>query len=131
MIESIRIDLAASITAISLVITAIATFLVAIRDKKSSGKSEEKAISVTRINDTDKKVETLREQVDFLFDEIGKLRAEKDELVKEVARLRVELKNEKSDHTETKRRLEAALAELRDKTARLEALESVSKTKEL
>ncbi len=126
MIESIRIDAAAVVTGISLIIGSIATLIVALKDRKGSD-GESKAVSVTRIDDTDKKVTTLIQQVDFLFDEISKLRAEKDELVKEVARLRAELRKEKSDHTETKRRLEAALAELKDKTARLEALESISK----
>lgn len=122
MIESIRIDAAAVVTGISLVIGSIATLIVALRDRKNSD-GESKAVSVTRIDDTDKKVETLIQQVDFLFDEIGKLRKEKDKLVKEVARLRAELKNEQSDHAETKRQLADALAQLKDKNERILALE--------
>lgn len=124
MIESIRIDAAAVVTAISLIIGSIATLIVALKDRKNSD-GESKAVSVTRIDDTDKKVETLIQQVDFLFDEIGKLRKEKDELVKEVARLRAELKSEKSDHAETKRQLANALAQLKDKNERILALEKV------
>lgn len=122
MIESIRIDAAAVVTAISLIIGSIATLIVALKDRKGSD-GESKAVSVTRIDDTDKKVETLIQQVDFLFDEIGKLRKEKDKLVKEVARLRAELKNEQSDHAETKLKLAAALKELADKNKRILALE--------
>ncbi len=124
MIESIRIDAAAVVTGISLIIGSIATLIVALRDRKNSD-GESKAVSVTRIDDTDRKVETLIQQVDFLFDEIGKLRKEKDELVKEVSRLRAELKSEKSDHAETKRQLADALAQLADKNERIRALESV------
>lgn len=126
MIESIRIDAAAVVTAISLIIGSIATLIVALKDRKGSD-GESKAVSVTRIDDTDRKVETLIQQVDFLFDEISKLRAEKDELVKEVARLRAELKKEKSDHAETKRQLTDALAQLKDKNERILALEGALK----
>ena len=123
MIESIRIDAAAVVTGISLIIGSIATLIVALRERKVGGNSESKAVSVTRIDDTAKQVETLIQQVDFLFEEISKLRQEKDELVKEVARLRGELKTEKSDHAETKRQLAAALAQLKDKNERIIALE--------
>lgn len=123
-IADIQFDVAAVITAISLIIGSVATLIVALKDRKS-GDSESKAVAVTRIDDTDKKVETLIQQVDFLFDEIGKLRKEKDELVKEVTRLRAELKTERSDHAETKRQLAEALAQLKDKNERIQALESV------
>lgn len=127
MLEGIRLDIAAALTALSLIIGSIGTLIIAVRNSKPAHHSREKAIAVTRINDTDKKVETLREQVDFLFDEIGKLRIEKDKLVEEVARLRAELKTERRDHSETKRELAIAEAELKDKTERIEALEGISR----
>jgi len=124
MIEAIKLDIASALTGLSLIIGAIATLVVALREKKNNhSESRDKAIAVTRINDTDKKVETLREQVDFLFDEIGKLRAEKDDLVKEIARLRLQLETELTDHTETKTRLELALEELALKDEQIKALE--------
>ena len=124
----IEIDVAAVITGIALVIGSVGTLIVALRGREGSD-GESKAVSVTRIDDTDRQVQTLRTQVDFLFDEIGKLREEKDELVKEVARLRAELKREKSDHTETKRQLAEALTQLKDKSARIEALEGAKEIK--
>ena len=118
----ITIDVAAVVTAVALVIGSVGTLIVALKDRTGSD-GESKAVSVSRIDDTDKKVVTLIQQVDFLFEEIGKLRAEKDQLVKEVARLRAELKTEKVDHAETKRQLAAALAELKEKNQRILALE--------
>lgn len=123
MIESVKIDIAAVITAFSLVITAIATFVVALRDRKTNGESTDKAISVTRINETDKKVETLIQQVDFLFEEISRLRTEKDELEAKVRVLTAELQKETEAHAETKERLEALMIELDEKNKKIAILE--------
>lgn len=120
---AIQLDVAATITAISLIITAVATFIVAVRDRKSNGSSNEKAVAVTEIVDTNKKVETLIQQVDFLFEEIGRLREEKENLEKRVNRLTAELRKEKADHAETKARLEALLIELHEKNKRISELE--------
>jgi HPt (histidine-containing phosphotransfer) domain-containing protein len=116
-------DLAANITATSLLVGAVATLIVALhKDKSSNG--EAKAISVTRIDDTDQKVKTLIQQVDFLFDEVTKLRNQKYELEQVVAKLRDELRKKDTDHDKTKLLLKEALAQLKDKSDRLKALEN-------
>lgn len=116
-------EIANIVTSASLLVTAAGGLIIALK-KSKAGDGEAKAISVTKINQTDEKVEILIKQVDLLFGEITKLRTQKDALVKEVARLRDELKREKSDHSETKRLLRNALAELKDKNARLLVLEN-------
>lgn len=131
MIEAVQLDIAAVITAISLVITAAATFIVAFRDKKTNRDSADKAVSVTKIHETDKKVETLIQQVDFLFDEISKLRTEKDDLERQVAVLTDDLNREREDHQKTKARLDALLIELDEKNKKIAVLEhELSKIKE-
>ena len=131
MIEAVKLDIAAVITAISLVITAAATFIVAFRDKKPSEEAADKAVSVTQIHETDKKVETLIQQVDFLFDEISKLRTEKDSLERQIVALTNDLDREREDHNKTKARLDALLVELDNKNKRIAALEyELSKIKE-
>lgn len=131
MIEAVKLDIAAVITAISLVITAAATFIVAFRDKKTDGDAADKAVSVTQIYETDKKVETLIQQVDFLFDEISKLRTEKDNLEHQIARLTEDLNREREDHSKTKARLDALLVELDEKNKKIAVLEhELSKLKE-
>ena len=131
MIEAVKLDIAAVITAISLVITAAATFIVAFRDKKPSEEAADKAVSVTQIHETDKKVETLIQQVDFLFDEISKLRTEGDSLERQIVALTNDLNREREDHNRTKARLDALLVELDKKNKRIAALEyELSKIKE-
>lgn len=131
MIEAVKLDIAAVITAISLVITAAAAFIVAIRDKNSNNEAADKAVSVTRIHETDKKVETLIQQVDFLFDEISKLRTEKDDLERQIATLTDDLNKEREDHSKTKARLDALLVELDKKNRKIAVLEQeLSKLKE-
>lgn len=131
MIEAVKLDIAAVITAISLVITAAATFIVAFRDKKTDDDAADKAVSVTQIYETDKKVETLIQQVDFLFDEISKLRTEKDDLEHQIARLTEDLNREREDHSKTKARLDALLVELDEKNKKIAVLEhELSKLKE-
>jgi len=131
MIEAVKLDIAAVITAISLVITAAATFIVAFRDKKTDMDSVDKAVSVTKIHETDKKVEILIQQVDFLFDEISKLRTEKDDLESQIARLTEDLNREREDHSKTKARLDVLLAELDEKNKKIAVLEhELSKIKE-
>jgi chromosome segregation ATPase len=122
MIESVRIDLAAVITAVSLVITAAGTFIVSFRDKDNRD-SNSKAISVTNISDTEGKVETLIKQVDFLFDEVSRLRVEKDTLERQIEQLTTELENERVDHANTKSKLDQLLVELADKNNRIAILE--------
>lgn len=131
MIEAVKLDIAAVITAISLVITAAATFIVTIRDKNSNNEAADKAVSVTQIHETDKKVETLIQQVDFLFDEISKLRTEKDDLERQIATLTDDLNKEREDHSKTKARLDALLVELDKKNRKIAVLEQeLSKLKE-
>lgn len=131
MIEAVKLDIAAVITAISLVITAAATFIIAFRDKKPSEEAADKAVSVTQIHETDKKVETLIQQVDFLFDEISKLRTEKDSLERQIVALTNDLNREREDYNRTKARLDALLVELDKKNKRIAALEyELSKIKE-
>lgn len=131
MIEAVKLDIAAVITAISLVITAAATFIVAFRDKKTDMDSVDKAVSVTKIHETDKKVEILIQQVDFLFDEISKLRTEKDDLESQIATLTEDLNREREDHGKTKARLDALLVELDEKNKKIAVLEhELSKLKE-
>lgn len=131
MIEAVKLDIAAVITAISLVITAVATFIVALRDKKPSEDAADKAVSVTQIHETDKKVETLIQQVDFLFDEINRLRTEKDSLERQIVALTNDLDREREDHNKTKARLDALLIELDNKNKRIAVLEyELSKIKE-
>jgi len=114
VIEAVKLDIAAVITAISLVITAAATFIVALRDKKPSEEAADKAVSVTQIHETDKKVETLIQQVDFLFDEISKLRTEKDSLERQIVALTNDLNREREDHNRTKARLEYELSKIKE-----------------
>lgn len=123
-VSEVRLDVAATITAISLIITAVATFIVAVRDRKSNGSSNEKAVAVTEVVNTGKKVETLMQQVEFLFEEISKLREQKENLERRVNRLSAELKKEKADHAETKARLEALLIELHEKNKKIKELEN-------
>lgn len=123
-IETVRLDVAAIITALSLVITAVATFVVALRDRKSNGSSNEKAVAVTEVVNTGKKVEQLIQQVDFLFEEIGRLRQEKETLEKRIDKLTSELRNEREDHAKTKQRLEELLVELNEKNERIKTLEA-------
>ena len=131
MIEAVKLDIAEVITAISLVITAAATFIVALSDKKTNMESADKAVSVTQIHETDKKVETLIQQVDFLFDEISKLRTEKDDLERRIAALTDDLNREREDHQKTKARLDALLIELDKKNKKIAVLEhELAKLKE-
>ena len=123
-VTEVRFDIAAIVTGVSLVITAVATFIVAVRDRKSNGDGNAKAIAVTEIVDTGKKVETLMQQVEFLFEEISKLREQKENLERRVNRLSAELKKEKADHAETKARLEALLIELHEKNKKIKDLEN-------
>lgn len=119
----IDIDVAGVITAISLVVTSVATLLVAVKNKGGTAGSTEKALAVTNINETDKKVETLILQVDFLFAEISKLRTEKDSLQSQINRLTLELADERVEHEETRAKLDELLLELDKKNRKIAALE--------
>ncbi len=121
---TIQFDIAATITAVSLVITSIGALLVALRGGKSSGESNSKAVAVTKISDTEHKVGVLIQQVDFLFEEIGRLRHEKSQLESRIDELNQDLLQERADHAETKRLLAEAVAELQDKTRRIKVLEA-------
>ena len=114
------IDLAAVITSLVGLATTIGGFIVANKIPKDGDDSESKAISLSRVDETDKKVEILITQVDFLFDEISKLRGEKNSLEEQIRDLRAELKTERKDHEETKRRLTETIEKLRMKTERHE-----------
>ena len=123
------IDLAAVITSLVGFATTIGGFIVVNKKPKGGDDSESKAISLSRVDETDKKVEILITQVDFLFDEISKLRGEKDSLEEQIRDLRAELKTERKDHVETKRRLAETIEKLRMKTERLRILEEIQNKK--
>ena len=123
------IDLAAVITSLVGFATTIGGFIVVNKKPKDGDDSESKAISLSRVDETDKKVEILITQVDFLFDEISKLRGEKDSLEEQIRDLRAELKTERKDHVETKRRLTETIEKLRMKTERLRILEEIQNKK--
>lgn len=123
------IDLAAVITSLVGLATTIGGFIVVNKGPKDGDDSESKAISLSRVDETDKKVEILITQVDFLFDEISKLRGEKDSLEEQIRDLRAELKTERKDHVETKRRLAETIEKLRMKTERLRILEEIQNKK--
>ena len=123
------IDLAAVITSLVGFATTIGGFIVVNKGPKDGDDSESKAISLSRVDETDKKVEILITQVDFLFDEISKLRGEKNSLEEQIRDLRAELKTERKDHAETKRRLTETIEKLRMKTERLRILEEIQNKK--
>ena len=123
------IDLAAVITSLVGFATTIGGFIVVNKKPKDGDDSESKAISLSRVDETDKKVEVLITQVDFLFDEISKLRGEKNSLEEQIRDLRAEPKTERKDHAETKRRLTETIEKLRMKTERLRILEEIQNKK--
>lgn len=123
------IDLAAVITALVGFTTTIGGFFVANKRPKDGDDSESKAVSLSRVDETDKKVEILITQVDFLSYEISKLREEKNSLEEQIRDLRAELKTERKDHTETKCRLAETIEKLREKNERLKILEEIQNTK--
>ena len=123
------IDLAAVITSLVGFVTTIGGFIVVNKKPKDGDDSESKAISLSRVDETDKKVEILITQVDFLFDEISKLRGEKNSLEEQIRDLRAELKTERKDHEETKRLLIETIEKLRMKTERLQILEEIQNKK--
>ena len=123
------IDLAAVITSLVGFATTIGGFIVVNKRPKDGDDSESKAISLSRVDETDKKVEILITQVDFLFDEISKLRGEKNSLEEQIRDLRAELETERKDHVETKRLLTETIEKLRMKTERLRILEEIQNKK--
>ena len=124
----VTVDVAAIITAIVGLVTTIGGFLIARRQPKNDeDDGEQKAVSLSRVNETDKKVEVLFTQVDFLFEEISKLRSEKNSLEAQVHALRDELSLERADHAKTKRKLSETIAKLKHKNDRIRALEELQK----
>lgn len=122
-------DLAAIITSVSLIITAIGGIFVSIRSKDGSDTGEDRAAAVSSIQATTRSVESLEARVDILFDEISKLRSERTKLSNEVARLRLELEKERGDHRRTRERIEELVSEIAKKDARIKELESEIKIK--
>ena len=124
----VTVDVAAIITAIVGLVTTIGGFFIA-RQKPSNDEDdgEQKAVSLSRVNETDKKVEVLFTQVDFLFEEISKLRSEKNSLEAQIHALRDELSLERADHAKTKRKLSETIIELKQKNDRIRALEELQK----
>ena len=124
----VTVDVAAIITAIVGLVTTIGGFFIARQQPKSDeDDGEQKAVSLSRVNETDKKVEVLFTQVDFLFEEISKLRSEKNSLEAQIHALRDELSLERADHAKTKRKLSETIAELKQKNDRIRALEELQK----
>ena len=122
----LTVDVAAIITALVALVTTVGGFFVA---RKTTGndadESEQKAISLSRVDETDKKVDVLFTQVDFLFDEISKLRSEKNSLENQIHALRDELRLERADHAKTKKKLSETISELKLKNDRIKALEEL------
>ena len=124
----VTVDVAAIITAIVGLVTTIGGFFIArLKPKSDEDDGEQKAVSLSRVNETDKKVEVLFTQVDFLFEEISKLRSEKNSLEAQIHALRDELSLERADHAKTKRKLSETIAELKHKNDRIRALEELQK----
>lgn len=124
----LTIDVAGIITAIVALVTSVGGFFIAKNtNKNDDNEGEEKAVSLSRVNETDKKVEVLFTQVDFLFEEISKLRIEKNSLEAQIHALRDELRLERADHAKTKRKLSETIAELEQKNNRIKALEELQK----
>ena len=124
----VTVDVAAIITAIIGLVTTIGGFFIARRQPKNDDDDgEQKAVSLSRVNETDKKVEVLFTQVDFLFEEISKLRSEKNSLEAQIHALRDELSLERADHAKTKRKLSETIAELKHKNDRIRALEELQR----
>ena len=124
----LTIDVAGIITAIVALVTSIGGFFIAKNTHKNDdNEGEQKAVSLSRVNETDKKVEVLFVQVDFLFEEISKLRSEKNSLETQIHELRDELRLERVDHAKTKKKLSDTISELKLKNNRIKALEEIQK----
>ena len=124
----VTVDVAAIITAIVGLVTTIGGFFIARqKPRNDEDDGEQKAVSLSRVNETDKKVEVLFTQVDFLFEEISKLRSEKNSLEAQIHALRDELSLERADHAKTKRKLSETIIELKQKNDRIRALEELQK----
>lgn len=121
------IDLAAVITALVGLATTIGGLFVANKAPNDVDDGESKAVSLSRVHETDKKVDILTVQVDFLFEEISKLRSEKNLLETQIQALRDELKLERADHAKTKKKLSDTISELKLKNNRIKALEELQK----
>lgn len=130
-----KMDIAQVITALALLIPAVAGAIVSLQrggsNSENQKQAEQSAISVTRINATEKMVDTMREQVDYLLKTVGTLEQEKNKLVVQIDDLNVQLEKERGDHKKTKARLDALLAELTIKNEKIAVLEKqVKKLKE-
>lgn len=125
----IQVDIAAVITALSLLIGALISGVVALSSirKGRDNNSDEKAVAVSQITETTADVKTLREQVDFLFGELATLKLEKQKLEQKVLKLTRDLKDERKDHKATKKALTEVRKQLKEKTLLIKQLESRGK----
>lgn len=132
-----KLDAAQFITALALLIPAVTGSILSLRRSggtysENQKDAESAAISVTRIGATEKMVDTMREQVDYLLRSVGVLEQEKNKLVAQVNVLTSQLEKERGDHKNTKARLDALLVEITIKNEKIAVLEQqVKKLKEV
>lgn len=122
---AVEFDTAQVLTALSLVIGSVGTILVALKGKRESDSNEndEKAIAVSDIKNTTDRVDILWEHIIDLREELSVLKQEKVDLENKYDELEASLEKEKSDHIETRRLLDEALAAIAEKDKQIKDLE--------
>lgn len=121
-----QLDIAAALTALSLVIGSIATVIVALKGAQRTPTDKEnndKAVAVSEIRDTTDRVDILWEHIIDLREELATLRKEKEDLEEKYEELSKALAKEQGDHAETRRMLDDALAQIAEKDKRIKELE--------
>ena len=86
---------------------------------KAGSKSEEKANSLSKIDETYKEVKLLRGHIDFLLSEVSRLVSEREEMSKQVSQLQQDLKHEREEHAKTKKKIDELLKEILQRDERI------------
>ena len=122
---AVELDIAASLTGLSLIIGSLATLTIALRGKSNSDSedNDKKALAVSEIKNTTDRVDILWEHIIDLREELSTLRKEKEDLEDKDEELSKALAKEQGDHAETRRRLDDALAQIAEKDKRIKELE--------
>lgn len=121
----IQLDIAASLTALSLIIGSSATLVAVLRSRKEpdSNENDKKAVAVSEIKNTTERVDILWEHIIDLREELDALRKEKEDLQTQIDELNAELTTEKNAHVGTRRKLDEALGLLAEKDKKIKELE--------